>query len=505
MTRKARLITDKDKTISVIDDRLYGSFIEHLGRAVYDGIYEPGHPCADEDGFRTDVIGLVKDLNVPVVRYPGGNFVSNYFWEDGVGPKENRKKRLDLAWRTTEPNEVGISEFVKWAKKADTSVMMAVNLGTRGTSDALNLLEYCNLDTDSYYANLRREHGDEKPFCFKLWCMGNEMDGHWQVGHKTAYEYGRLAAETAKAMKMMDDSIECVACGSANIDQPTFATWEKEVLEQAYEYVDYISLHQYFDKKDGTTEDFFASIDNLDEFINTIASICDDVKKAKNSDKTVYLSFDEWNCWYHTVAQDDERMKNDPWGLAPHLLEDDYTFEDAVVNGLALIKFINHSDRVKIACLAQLVNVIAPIRTEKEGPAWKQTIYYPYEHASKYGRGTALRAQIITDTHSTVKHGEVTDVEAAVVLSKDEDLLTVFAVNRNVNEDIELEVELNGFEGFTAASWQALESDDMLLTNDAGNERVKPVDKTEIVFGNGVLKATLKSSSWNVIVLRKEA
>ena len=505
MTRKARLITDKDKTISVIDDRLYGSFIEHLGRAVYDGIYEPGHPCADEDGFRTDVIGLVKDLNVPVVRYPGGNFVSNYFWEDGVGPKENRKKRLDLAWRTTEPNEVGISEFVKWAKKADTSVMMAVNLGTRGTADALNLLEYCNLDTDSYYANLRREHGDEKPFGFKLWCMGNEMDGHWQVGHKTAYEYGRLAAETAKAMKMMDDSIECVACGSANIDQPTFATWEKEVLEQAYEYVDYISLHQYFDKKDGTTEDFFASIDNLDEFINTIASICDDVKKAKNSDKTVYLSFDEWNCWYHTVAQDDERMKNDPWGLAPHLLEDDYTFEDAVVNGLALIKFINHSDRVKIACLAQLVNVIAPIRTEKEGPAWKQTIYYPYEHASKYGRGTALRSQIITDTHSTGKHGEVTDVEAAVVLSKDEDLLTVFAVNRNVNEDIELEVELNGFEGFTAASWQALESDDMLLTNDAGNERVKPVDKTEIVFGNGVLKAALKSSSWNVIVLRKEA
>lgn len=505
MTRKARLITDKDKTISVIDDRLYGSFIEHLGRAVYDGIYEPGHPCADEDGFRTDVIGLVKDLNVPVVRYPGGNFVSNYFWEDGVGPKENRKKRLDLAWRTTEPNEVGISEFVKWAKKADTSVMMAVNLGTRGTADALNLLEYCNLNTDSYYANLRREHGDEKPFGFKLWCMGNEMDGHWQVGHKTAYEYGCLAAETAKAMKMMDDSIECVACGSANIDQPTFATWEKEVLEQAYEYVDYISLHQYFDKKDGTTEDFFASIDNLDEFINTIASICDDVKKAKNSDKTIYLSFDEWNCWYHTVAQDDERMKNDPWGLAPHLLEDDYTFEDAVVNGLALIKFINHSDRVKIACLAQLVNVIAPIRTEKEGPAWKQTIYYPYEHASKYGRGTALRAQIITDTHSTGKHGEVTDVEAAVVLSKDEDLLTVFAVNRNVNEDIELEVELNGFEGFTAASWQALESDDMLLTNDAGNERVKPVDKTEIVFGNRVLKAALKSSSWNVIVLRKEA
>lgn len=505
MTKTSRLTINKSDKISDIDDRLYGSFIEHLGRAVYDGIYEPSHPSADENGMREDVIDLVKELNVPVVRYPGGNFVSNYFWEDGVGPKENRKKRLDLAWRTLEPNEVGISEFVKWAKKVGTSVMMAVNLGTRGTSDALNLLEYCNLDTDSYYANLRREHGDKKPFGFKLWCMGNEMDGHWQVGHKTAYEYGRLAAETAKAMKMMDDSIECVACGSANIDQPTFATWEKEVLEQAYEYVDYISLHQYFNKKDGSTEDFFASIDNLDTFIDTVSSICDEVKASKGSDKTVYLSFDEWNCWYHTLAEDDERMKNDPWGLAPHLLEDDYTFEDAIVNGLALIKFINHSDRVKIACLAQLVNVIAPIRTEKEGPAWKQTIYYPYEQASKYGRGTALKVQITTGKHNTDMYENVSDVEAAAVLSNDEEQLTVFAVNRLTDEDTVLEVELNGFEGFKPVSWQALESDDMLVTNNADNERIKPVDKTEMLFENGVLKATLKPASWNVIVLRKEA
>ncbi len=505
MAKTAHLKIDKDNKISVIDDRLYGSFIEHLGRAVYDGIYEPSHPLADEEGWRTDVLDLAKSLNVPIVRYPGGNFVSNYFWEDGVGPKESRKKRLDLAWRTTEPNEVGISEFVKWADKAGTSVMMAVNLGTRGTADALNLLEYCNLDTDSYYASLRREHGDVSPFGIKLWCMGNEMDGPWQAGQKTAYEYGRLARETAKAMKMMDDSIECVACGSAHINMPTFGTWEREVLEQAYDYVDYISLHQYFENKAGDTADFFASIDDLDRFINTVAAICDEVKAKHNSDKTVNLSFDEWNCWYHTLDQDDERMKKEPWGIAPHLLEDNYTFEDAIVNGLALIKFINHSDRVKIACLAQLVNVIAPIRAEKGGPCWKQTIFYPYEHASKFGRGTALKADVTTDTHNTRNHENVTDIEAACVLSKDENQLTVFAVNRNLEDDITLETALNGFDGFSVVSWQALESDDMLLTNDANEERVKPIDKSVPALENGTLKASLRPASWNVIVLRKEA
>ena len=217
----AKISIDINNVISKIDDRLYGSFIEHLGRAVYEGIYQPDHGSADEDGFRKDVLELVKELHVPVVRYPGGNFVSNYFWEDGVGPKDKRRRRLDLAWRTLETNEVGISEFNKWAKKAGTDIMMAVNLGTRGLPDALNLLEYCNLDTDSYYADLRRSHGDKEPYGIKLWCMGNEMDGDWQVGHKTAKEYGRLAAETAKAMKLMDDSIECVACGSAHINMPT--------------------------------------------------------------------------------------------------------------------------------------------------------------------------------------------------------------------------------------------------------------------------------------------
>ena len=490
----AKISIDINKEISQIDDRLYGSFLEHLGRAVYEGIYQPGHPSADEDGFREDVLALVKELNVPIVRYPGGNFVSNYFWEDGVGPVEQRKKRLDLAWRTLEPNEVGISEFNRWAGKAGTKIMMAVNLGTRGLPDALNLLEYCNLDTDSYYASLRRSHGNGKPFNIKLWCMGNEMDGHWQVGHKTATEYGRLAAETAKAMKLMDDSIECVVCGSAHINMPTFGTWEKEVLTEAYDYVDYISCHQYFENKAGDTEDFFASIDNLDSFIDTVAGICDEVKAAKSSDKTVNISFDEWNCWYHVMAEDDDRMKNDPWGLAPHLLEDNYTFEDAVVNGLALIKFMNHSDRVKIACLAQLVNVIAPIMTEKDGPAWRQTIFYPFLHASLYGRGTALKAETKTGTHDTSNHHDVTDIEASAVYNKASGQLALFIVNRCIDKSIPLELDLNGFKEFNKIKHIVLESSDMLITNSASEEKVRPVEKD-------TLPSELAPASWNVIIL----
>lgn len=489
----ARISVDINDKIAKIDDRLYGSFIEHLGRAVYEGIYQPDHESADEDGFRKDVLGLVRELNVPVVRYPGGNFVSNYFWEDGTGPKDKRKKRLDLAWRTLETNEVGISEFNKWAKKAGTDIMMAVNLGTRGLSDALNLLEYCNLDTDSYYASLRREHGDESPYNIKLWCMGNEMDGHWQVGHKTAREYGRLAAETAKAMKFMDDSIECVACGSAHINMPTFGTWEREVLEEAYDYIDYISCHQYFSNKAGDTKDFFASIDSLDDFIDTVAGICDEVKAARGSGKTVNLSFDEWNCWYHVTEEDDERMKKEPWGIAPHLLEDNYTYEDAIVNGLALIKFMKHSDRVKIACLAQLVNVIAPIMTEKDGKAWRQTIFYPFLHASLYGRGTAIMPSVDTEKHPTSKHGSVTDIEASAVYNEDLHRLTVFAVNRTADKNIPLEIDLKGFCEFKNVRHIFLESSDMLLTNSAAEEKVRPGERDG-------LPESLSPASWNVII-----
>ena len=373
----ARITLDKDFQISRVDKRIYGSFIEHLGRAVYGGIYQPGHPSADEEGFRQDVLDLVREIGVPIVRYPGGNFVSNFYWEDSVGPVADRPRRLELAWRSTEPNLVGVNEFASWSKKAGSDVMMAVNLGTRGIEAACNLLEYCNHPSGTKYSDWRVSHGVEQPHNIKVWCLGNEMDGPWQTGHKTAQEYGRLADETAKAMKQIDPSIELVVCGSSNTKMPTYPQWEATVLEETYDNVDFISLHSYYGNPLNDTANSLASADDMDQFIRTIISTCDFVKAKKRSKKDMMLSFDEWNVWFHANAADSDTMTNRPWSVAPHLLEDHYDFEDALMVGLMLITLLKHSDRVRMACLAQLVNVIAPIMTEENGPAWKQTIFYP--------------------------------------------------------------------------------------------------------------------------------
>lgn len=497
--RKARMVLDREFKIAKVDQRVYGSFIEHLGRAVYHGIYQPGHPSADEDGFRKDVLELVQELKVPIIRYPGGNFVSNFYWEDSVGPKEQRKQRLDLAWRTLETNEFGLDEFSKWSKKAGSDIMMAVNLGTRGISDALNLLEYCNLDTPSYYSDLRRSYGVKAPYGIKTWCLGNEMDGPWQTGHKTAYEYGRLAAETAKAMKIMDPSIELVSCGSSNVDMPTFPSWEAESLSETYEYVDFISMHQYYGNAENDTADYLAKTQDLERFIHTVIATCDYVKAKLRSKKTLNLSFDEWNVWFHSVDSDNEDMKNKPWRMAPHLLEDQYTYEDAILVGLILITFLKHADRLKMACLAQLVNVIAPIMTDDEGGAWKQTIFYPFLHASRYGRGYALESAASSDRHDTKTHEDVTDIESVAVFNEEAKELTIFAVNRNVEEDVDFEADIRSFEGYQVAEYLAMEQNDWKVVNSLSKENVTPYQKSEYRLEQGRFVTEMKRCSWNVI------
>lgn len=357
---KAKILVNKNFRIGEIDRRIYGSFIEHLGRAVYGGIYEPDNENADECGFRKDVIKLVKELSVPAVRYPGGNFVSGYHWEDGTGDKSKRPQKLEPAWGVIETNQIGVDEFQEWAKRADTDIIMAVNLGTRGPEDARNLLEYCNADTDTYYANMRRKNGFEEPFDIRTWCLGNEMDGPWQIGYKTAEEYGKLAAETAKQMRLIDPDIELVACGSSGYNMETFGEWELTVLEHTYEQVDYISMHQYYGNENGTTEDYLGKAVHMDQFIKSVVALCDAVKAKKHSDKTIYLSFDEWNVWFHS-----NQDKIDKWQIAPSQLEDVYDFRDALLVGTMLMALQNNCDRVKIACLAQLVNVIAPIMTKR--------------------------------------------------------------------------------------------------------------------------------------------
>ncbi|MDP4088326.1 MAG: alpha-N-arabinofuranosidase [Bacillota bacterium] len=499
--KKAKMILDKDYKIGEVDKRIYGSFIEHLGRAVYGGIYEPGHPQADKAGYRKDVIKLVNELNVPIIRYPGGNFVSGYNWEDGVGPVEKRPRRTELAWGTIETNQIGTNEFADWAKLSGSEVMMAVNLGTRGADAARNFVEYCNHPGGTYWSDLRKSHGYAEPHKFKVWCLGNEMDGPWQIGHKTAEEYGRLACETAKVMKWVDPSIELVACGSSGIGMPTFAQWEATVLEHTYENVDYISLHQYYGNREKDTADFLARTMDLDAFIKSVISTADYVKAKTRSKKSINLSFDEWNVWYHS---NDADRKVERWSIAPPQLEDVYNFEDALLVGGMLITFLKHADRVKMACLAQLVNVIAPIMTSKGGGAWKQTIFYPFMHVSNFGRGSALNPVISTPVYDSKNYTDVPVLEAAAVFNEEKDEVTIFALNKDMNDTLSLECDVRNFEGYRVVEHIVLHNDDVDAVNTEANPfNVVPNNNGDAKIEGGIVTANLSSLSWNVIRLAK--
>ena len=327
------------------------------------------------------------------------------------------------------------------------------------------------------------------------------MDGEWQIGQKTATEYGRLAAETAKAMLLIDPSVELVSCGSSFVNMPTFPEWEATTLEHTYNYVDYVSLHQYYGNTQNDTADYLAMNMDLEHFIHTVISTCDYIKAKKRSKKTLHLSFDEWNVWFHSSEHDDDLMKNRPWQTAPHLLEDIYTFEDALQVGLMMITFLKHADRLKVACLAQLVNVIAPIMTDTKGGAWKQTIYYPFLHASKYGRGIALQPLVKTSKHDTKNHCDVTDIEAISVYNPEKEELAIFAVNRNLDEDITFEVDLRSFSGYVVKEYLVMESDNLKQVNGLGTEKVFPNQKKEYEHKDGSFTTIMKRASWNVVVL----
>lgn len=498
MEKKAKVIVDKDYVISKVDDRIYGSFVENLGRCVYGGIYEPGHVTADENGFREDVIELVKELNPPIIRLPGGNFVATYVWEDGVGPKENRPCKPDLAWKCIETNQVGTNEYMDWLKKVNAEAMMTVNVGTRGILDALNLLDYCNRKGGTYYSDLRRLHGYEEPHNIKTWAVGNELDGVWQVGQTTPFEYARIARETAKAMKRQDGSIEIVAAGSAGQEYSTFGVWEQTLIEEAYPYIDYISLHQYYRNDEQDTSNFLAKTLAFDDYINSIGSLIDYMKVKNKATNDIYISLDEWNVWYHTRAKDmkDIKLRGDEWPIAPHLLEEPYNFEDALVVGAMLIALLRNSDRVKIAAYAQLINVLAPIMTDDNGRSWKNTIFYPIYYTSKYGRGTAIKSIISCEKYDSKDFTDVPVIDAVAVVSKEGDELTIFAINKSMEDDITLSLDLRSFGTVSLKEIIILKNGDVYAINSLQyGEKVKPISKK--IEDQREIK--LDKLSWNVL------
>ena len=500
MTATATVKLDPAFAIGPVDPRLYGGFVEHMGRGVYTGIYEPGHPTADPQGFRGDVLELVRGLGMPVMRYPGGNFVSQYDWEDGIGPRPQRPTRLDLAWKAREPNEVGVDEYLDWCRAASTEPILAVNLGTRGPKEARDLVEYCNFPAGSAWSDRRAANGRPDPHAVRTWCLGNEMDGPWQACAKTPTEYGRLAREAAKLMRWVDDSIELVVCGSSNGGMATFGEWEWEVLHHTYDQVEYLAIHSYYGR--GKTaeagRDYLASPDRMAAFIRQSIALCDAAGARRKTDRRLMIAFDEWNVTRPGIGN----QQDDRWQVGRRLAEMAYDVTDAVVFGGLLATLINHADRVRIGCLAQTVNILAPIMTEPGGPAWRQTIYHPFALTSRHGRGVALRLAVRSATLATPKAGELDCLVAAAVWDESKGALNLFLVNRDPDRPLDTTVDLTAFGRLSLVDTAALHNDDPTLANTAETpDAVTPGPLASVDLGQRRLRACLPPMSWNLIRL----
>jgi len=436
----SRAFIDSRRTIAPIDKNLFGSFLEHLGRAIYEGIYDPGSKLSDANGFRKDVLDEIKKMGVPIIRYPGGNFVSGYNWLDGVGPKKDRPVVLDRAWNAIESNQFGTNEFMQWCKLAGTEPLMGLNLGTGTPEQAAALVEYCNIDKGTEWSDLRRKHGFADAYRVRNWCLGNEMDGPWQIGHMTATEYGLKAQDAARQMRAVDPSLQLIACGSSGPMMPTYLEWDREVLERCYEYVDGLSLHRYFgntpEETGGDSEKFVALNLTMDKQIAESLAVCDLVRGHKRSPKKLWLSFDEWNVWYRArdrAAMDGKRQE------APHSLEEIYNLEDALLVGGIVNTLLRNADRVRISCLAQLVNVIAPIMTNANG-MFRQTIYYPYAWALQYAKGESLNVMVQSPTYEPAHMDPVPYLDVAATLDKNNGQTSVFILNRDLAKARQVEI-----------------------------------------------------------------
>ncbi|PPF28369.1 alpha-L-arabinofuranosidase [Rathayibacter sp. AY1G1] len=484
-------------TVGTIDPRLFGSFVEHLGRGVYGGLLDPSHESADADGFRTDVLALVEELGVTTVRYPGGNFVSAYDWRDGIGPVEDRPVRLDPAWHTVEPNRFGVDEFVRWCRAARVEPMMALNLGTDGIRSALHLLEYANHPGGTTLSDERRANGADEAHGIRLWCIGNEMDGPWQIGHLSADEYGRLAARTAAAMRALDPCLELIVCGSSNDRMATFGAWEQEVLLHTIEHVDFVSCHQYF-RYDGDLAAFLASGVAMDRFITAIADTIGQVRAQTRSERPIAISFDEWNVW-DFVAHDERVAGGLEWEEAPRLLEDRYTAADAVVVGDMLISMINRADIVRAASMAQLVNVIGPIMTEPDGPAWRQSTFWPFAQARRSAGATALRTVVEAD--STGGGEDSAPVLAFAAAAHADGSLDLMIVNRATDGVTETTVDLTAFPALTVTEALILRHEDPFATNSAELPDTVTPRLLAVALSDGVLSFRIPAIAWVTVRL----
>ncbi|ULH17187.1 alpha-N-arabinofuranosidase (plasmid) [Deinococcus sp. KNUC1210] len=475
MTRSTASVSlHTGRTISDISPLIFGGFAEHMGRCIYEGIYDPASPLADERGFRPDVMQALKEIQYRIMRYPGGNFVSGYRWQDGIGPKAQRPRRRALAWRSIETNQFGLHEFMEFAQELGTLPMWAVNLGTGTIQEAADLVEYMNLPTGTYFSDLRASNGHADPYGVKYWCLGNEMDGPWQIGHMDAETYADKAVEAAKLMRWTDPSIKLIACGSSNTGMPTYPDWDRTVLERTGDHIDYFSMHYYGGNPSmGTgaipdTDSYLASSVQFESHTDTIAAAIRLAKAKNRSKKDVFLCWDEWNVWYRETGGDGN------WSEAPHILEEVYNLEDALVVAQWLSTFLRKADVIKVACIAQIVNVIAPIMTNSNA-MFRQTIFYPLALFSNHAAGQALDVLVQAPLRETKLYGDVPQLDASASFDAQTGRGALFLVNRSQTEALDVTLTWDDVapQGFTQG-WQMSGNDPKAANSFSTPDAVTP-------------------------------
>jgi len=445
---------DLDRRIGTIDRKVYGMFVEHLGRCIYGGMYDPGSSLSDENGFRRDVLEAARGLQVPVLRYPGGNFVSGYHWIDGVGPKEKRPVRPELAWNTVETNQFGTNEFIQYCRDLDTEPYLCANLGSGTMDEAAAWVEYCNRADGTSYAKLRAEHGFARPHEVTYWGLGNEMYGDWQIGHRNAQDYAKLAREYGKMMKGVDPSIKLVLCGAQNLD------WDRHVLERCADIVEYISYHVYWGPTEGEDPHFsvLAQPYASERDLRFLWHLIEQVRRDRRVDHPIHIALDEWNVWYREYGNG---------------LEERYDLTDALAVAIYMNMMRRNCQAIGMANLAQMVNVIAPIFTSPEG-MFLQTIYHPLRLAVEKTGPVALEAHVECDTYAAdyVRLPEVPYLDVLASVDESANKLFVSLVNLSAEESQAVDVVMQSGDLGSSGRAHVIAGEAPEVVNDFGVERV---------------------------------
>ena len=529
MAKDAKITVHPAFEVGEISERLFSAFMEPIGTIVNGTMFNPKHPTADEQGFRTDFINALKDTKLPAVRMPGGNFVSCWQWKDSIGPMSERKTHLDLAWHQYITNEVGHDEYLQWAEKVNTEPLYTINMGTGTMQDAMDLVEYTNHPGGTYWSDLRKKYGHEDPYNVKMWYLGNEMDGPWQLGswREDPEGYGCKVLETSKAIKWIDESIETAVCGSSAPFMEGFPVWDQTALDKCYDVVDYVSVHHYHSAPPGDIKALLGGSLYYEDFINTEAAMIDYVQSKHRSPKKVMISFDEYGAMVRPLAElhpgygrynmarnhykfDPERkyILHDPDNMK-HFQFPGGDMLHALSMASIQLALLRHADRVKIGCMTGGLNALA---SSDHDHIWKSASHYAYMQLMQYAKGVSLETKVDSETYDmpgyaiedtsqyTGKEG-VNFIDSASAWDKDNNRLTVFAINRNEDSDYPLTIDIKGFEGYKPVKAFKMRSNDWDLKNSYENETlIAPVEETNYTFENGEFKLHIEPLSWNVYV-----